>query len=520
MDLSTDQYLGIQTNLLLEQLELLGGCELGRRLVGSRTLTSVEDFRNSVPLTTYDDYAYALLERREDLLPAKPVLWQRTSGASDQYPCKWAPITQRMYEEMGTVVVSILILATARFKGDISFGEGENMLYALAPPPYATGCWGRRAAEELPIRFLPPLDDAENMTFEERLAQALRMGLDSGIELAFGLPSVLVAIGEQIGENRLGASELFGLARKPRAALRAALAMIKARLARRPLLPRDLWRLRGVATAGTDASLYRQRIQRLWGRTPLDVYGSTEGLVMALQAWDYQDMTFVPYFNFLEFLPEGEGAERVNGHGAKTLLLHELEVGKNYEVVITNFHGGPFVRYRIGDMVTVTSLENERLGIRLPQVRFYSRCDGILDLGGFARLTEKTIGEAVNRTGIPYAEWTARKEVHGSSLLHLYIELKENGLEPDQVRSAIHHELKQLDQPYAEMETLLRVRPLELTVLPTGTFAKYIAAQRENGADLAHIKPPHVNPSDEVLRALLEGLPAEAREDPALASVG
>ena len=284
MDLSTDQYLGIQTNLLLEQLELLGGCELGRRLVGSRTLTSVEDFRNSVPLTTYDDYAYALLERREDLLPAKPVLWQRTSGASDQYPCKWAPITQRMYEEMGTVVVSILILATARFKGDISFGEGENMLYALAPPPYATGCWGRRAAEELPIRFLPPLDDAENMTFEERLAQALRMGLDSGIELVFGLPSVLVAIGEQIGENRLGASELFGLARKPRAALRAALAMIKARLARRPLLPRDLWRLRGVATAGTDASLYRQRIQRLWGRTPLDVYGSTEGLVMALQA--------------------------------------------------------------------------------------------------------------------------------------------------------------------------------------------------------------------------------------------
>ena len=503
LDLTTDQFIGIQKNLLLEQLPLLRNCELGRRLMGPRMPESVEEFLRVAPLTTYADYESYLLERREDVLPAKLLLWQRTSGASGEYPVKWAPITQRMYQEMGTVVFSILILATARFKGDISFGEGENMLYALAPPPYATGCWGRRAAEELPVNFLPPLEEAEAMTFEERLLQALRMGMDSGIDLVFGLPSVLVAIGEQIGDRRITAADLLRLLRKPRALLRVAQARMRSLLAMRSVRPRDLWELRGVATVGTDASLYRQRIQELWGKTPLDVYGSTEGLVMAMQSWDYQDMTLVPYFNFFEFLPEDDIGKKVNGHGPRTLLLDELEVGKDYEVIITNFHGGPFIRYQLGDMITVKSLGNERLGTRLPQVAFYSRCDGIIDLGGFARLTERTIGEAINKTGIPHEEWTARKEVWESPLLHIYVEMKRNGLhDVEHVRSAIHQELKLLHEPYADMEALLRVRPLRVTLLPTGAFKNYMAAQRAIGADLAHVKPPHLNPSDEILRVL------------------
>ena len=529
LDLTTDGFMAIQRNLLMEQLVLLRRCELGRHLIGNHVPRSVEDFRRSVPLTTYEDYAPYLLERREDVLPATPVLWQHTSGASGEYPFKWAPITQRMYEEMGTVVFSILILATARFKGDISFGEEEKIFYALAPPPYATGCWGRRAAEELPVHFLPPLDEAENMTFEDRLAQGLRMGLDSGIDLVFGLPSVLVAIGEQIGDTPSSAADLARLVRKPRALSRAALAKIRSFVARRPVRPGDLWRLRGIATAGTDASLYRERIERLWGKTPLDVYGSTEGLVLAMQTWDHQDMTFVPYFNFFEFLPEEEysqatngtsGTNGTNGHGPRTLLLDELEPGNNYEVVVTNFHGGAFVRYRTGDLVTVTSIENERLGIRLPQISFYARCDGIVDLGGFARLTEKTIGEAINRTGIPHEEWTARKEFHAAPALHVYVELKSDALNADQVRSAVHRELKRLDEPYAAMEAMLGVRPIEVTLLPKGAFRSYTAAQRARGADLAHIKPPHLNPSEETLHALSVERAPEEREEAELTTVG
>src|SRR3990172_2311826 len=105
-----------------------------------------------------------------------------------------------MYQEMGPVAFGILIFATCKGRYDISFGEGEKMLYALAPPPYATGCWGRAASGELPVTFLPHLEEAETMSFEERLAAGLRQGVFQGIDLVFGMPSVLVALGEKIGD--------------------------------------------------------------------------------------------------------------------------------------------------------------------------------------------------------------------------------------------------------------------------------------------------------------------------------
>jgi len=51
---------------------------------------------------------------------------------------------------------------------------------------------------------------------------------------------------------------------------------------------------------------------------------------------------------------------------------------------------------------------------------------------------------------------------------------------------------------------------LDVTLLPKGAFANYIAHRQAEGADLAHLKPPHVNPPDEVLSLLLGRPEAEA----------
>jgi len=39
-------------------------------------------------------------------------------------------------------------------------------------------------------------------------------------------------------------------------------------------------------------------------------------------------------------------------------------------------------------------------------------------------------------------------------------------------------------------------------LLPQGAFSRYIAQWQAEGADLGHLKPPHVNPPDEVLSLL------------------
>jgi hypothetical protein len=54
---------------------------------------------------------------------------------------------------------------------------------------------------------------------------------------------------------------------------------------------------------------------------------------------------------------------------------------------------------------------------------------------------------------------------------------------------------------------MLGLKPLKVTVLPAGTFEAYISKQRAAGADLAHLKPPHVNPADTVINTLLTPVP-------------
>jgi hypothetical protein len=225
-----------------------------------------------------------------------------------------------------------------------------------------------------------------------------------------------------------------------------------------------------------------------------------------MQTWDYQDMTFVPFINFLEFIPEEEALEsKFNpGYRPKTVLLDQVEAGNNYEIVITNFRGGPFVRYRVGDMIRITSLRNENLGIDTPQMRFESRVDGLIDLAGFTRLTEKTIWQAIENSGLAYQEWTARKEARDEPVLHLYLELKQNGNKgAEQVATAIHQQLRKLDSSYADLEPVLGLQPLQVTLLSSGAFEEYVSRQRAAGADLAHLKPPHLNPSDRVVATLL-----------------
>ena len=43
-------------------------------------------------------------------------------------------------------------------------------------------------------------------------------------------------------------------------------------------------------------------------------------------------------------------------------------------------------------------------------------------------------------------------------------------------------------------------------MLPPNAFRSYLLRQQAAGADLAHLKPPHVNPSDAVIESLVQGM--------------
>ena len=59
----------------------------------------------------------------------------------------------------------------------------------------------------------------------------------------------------------------------------------------------------------------------------------------------------------------------------------------------------------------------------------------------------------------------------------------------------------------SSLEKLLDFKPIEVTLLPKAVFANYKVQRRAEGAELIHLKPPHINPSDKVLS--LSGVKAE-----------
>jgi hypothetical protein len=127
----------------------------------------------------------------------------------------------------------------------------------------------------------------------------------------------------------------------------------------------------------------------------------------------------------------------------------------------------------------------------------------LIDLAGLARLDEKTVWKAIANSGLKCEEWSARKEYEqNQTYLRLYLELKEN-MEPDEIAQIIDKQLRAIDVDYRDIGEQLGLKPVKVTLLVPGTFQRYYETKRKEGADLAHLKPPHMNPSDAIIENLL-----------------
>jgi hypothetical protein len=218
-------------------------------------------------------------------------------------------------------------------------------------------------------------------------------------------------------------------------------------------------------------------------------------------------MTFFPDAAFLEFIPEEEldKWKQDASYMPGTVLMNEVVPNKKYELVLTNFYGKPLLRYRTYDIVQFPVLVDEQTGVRLPQMSFVGRTDEFIDLAGFTgMIDERMVWKAITNAGINYKEWAIRKETHdGEPVLQLYMGPIAT-IDRETIQRKVHEALKGLNSFYADYETMIEKKALEVTLLAPGTFQSYMQAKQLAGADLAHIKPPHMNPSDETIDQLME----------------
>jgi len=503
--LSPEAFMEAQNRLLLEQIDLLGKSNFGRKLLGGKFPGNIEEFRQEVPLTTYADYEEHFSQQTEDGLPVKPYVWVRTSGRTSTRKPKWIPYTQAMYEHLGDLTVGAMLMSSASHTGEVKLERGDRFLLATAPPPYVSAFISRSAQEQLDVKFLPSLEEGENMEYARRVELGFRLAMREGMDYFMGLASVLARMGEQF-EQQSSSTKLSKEMLNPTTLWRLVRAAITAKLKRRNILPRDIWKLKGIMTGGADTIVYGEKIEYYWGKKPLQGFGCTEGGNLAMQGWNGKGMVFSPKIAFLEFIPLEEHLKNKADltYKPKTVFYNELEIGV-YELVLTNFYGGALIRYRIGDLFEVIALKDEELGSPLPQLRFYSRADDVIDLGNLVRLTESDVWKAIEATGANYQDWVARKEFKdGTVSLHIYLEPKpsENIL-IETFNEQLALELSKLSSEFISLEEILGHIPLQSTLLKPGSFAAYMQQKQTEGADLAHIKPVHMQPSDQVLQQLL-----------------
>ena len=255
-----------------------------------------------------------------------------------------------------------------------------------------------------------------------------------------------------------------------------------------PGLVRRIWPKMQVYSAIGSATFYPYKhiVDSCAGNIWHDnlIYGASEGLFAATDSLDSERYLLLADSCFYEFIPEGE-------ENAVPLLLDELEVGKEYEIVITNQAG--LYRYRIGDIVRILGYKGET-----PYLVFSRRRGELINICG-EKTTEEEMQHVIDllgkESGCSILNWAVCAD--DSDLVRCYMILVENdrGKDLSVYSQWIHSQIAQANTRYADMSAFIG-RAVILNQMP-GTHAQWREQRLSNGTSAAQYKPVHILNTEE-----------------------
>lgn len=508
LDLSIDDYMMIQNRLMKEQIFIWASSGIGKKFL-SEVPASIEEFRSKMPLTSYEDYADVLLGKKEELLPSPPAIWLQTTWEGGRNPIKVAPYTQGMLDTFRDNLMSVSTLSACDEHHKTKLKHGDRALFGLAPLPYVTGLFPLVFKDELDLHFLPPVKEAHQMSFGERNKLGFSLGMEQGIDVFFGMSSVINYISMNFGSMvKGGGSSSKKLSKitkmSPKMVYRFLSASYTAKKEDRDILPKDIFKLKSLVCAGTDTASYKENLKQAWGIDPLEIFAGTEVSLVGTETLSRNGLVFFPDNCFYEFIPE-EDLRREKEDPSfvpRTFLMNELVPNHNYELAITTLKGGAFARYRVGDMFRCISTTGDST-TSLPMIVYVDRVPDVIDIAGFTRITEKSIAEVIQLSGLPIRHWIAKKEYDFEKrpFLHLYIEMESEDVHLTSMSKQLikeHMEIyfKHYDTDYNDLKKMLGIEPLQVDILKFGTVDGFY---EKTGKTTRRI-----NPSEFDLHDLLE----------------
>lgn len=275
-----------------------------------------------------------------------------------------------------------------------------------------------------------------------------------------------------------------------------------------------------LACSTGSSELYASKLKEKYlGDVPIysPFYGSTEGLI-GVNLWPQETTPvymLVPRAMFFEFIPVEESSQEQ----PKTLFGENTEIGKLYELVVTNPSG--LYRYRIGDVVKIARFHNS-----CPVVEFQYRQGQILNVRA-EKTSERVFYDALTATlgeegqKLQMVDYTCAESVMFSTQNHvmsdelksvapfysLFIELSDTELKEDDIKGLeqkIDEALCRFSPVYESFRRKGSISCLKLFAVREGTFwelRQYLL--RNNPAAANQIKIPRVVKTKETLDILL-----------------
>jgi hypothetical protein len=243
----------------------------------------------------------------------------------------------------------------------------------------------------------------------------------------------------------------------------------------------EIWpNLRVYVHGGVSFSPYRKGFEKLLGRPIqyIETYLASEGFI-AFQAYpNRRSMRLVLNHGiFYEFIPFDDNNFDANGEikpDAKTLLIDEVEEGKEYALLLSTCAGA--WRYLIGDVIKFTSLEESEIVITGRTKHFLSVCGEHLSVDNM----NKAIELVANELNINISEFTVAGIPHDSLFAHHWYIGTDDPVDAKKLKEKLDYNLKILNDDYA-VERSAALKDVYIDVLPLKTFYDWMESKGKVG---------------------------------------
>lgn len=204
--------------------------------------------------------------------------------------------------------------------------------------------------------------------------------------------------------------------------------------------------------------------------------------------------TIMPNMAYFEFLPLDSGSTR--DLPPRLVDLVDVEVGKEYELVITTYAG--LYRYRVGDILRVTGFHNSA-----PEFHFVRRKNVLLSIDS-DKTDESELQKAVENASkllkkyktsvVEYTSYADTKTIPGHYVIYweLLVKNESGNPPPSQVLDRCCLDMEEsLNSVYRQGRVAdSSIGPLEIRVVKNGTFEELMDYAISRGASINQYKVP------------------------------